>query len=86
MPMEGASRFRGLRIPLAAVLAVASIFIAIALTNLASAADKRACIEKAAAQFPAQPVSAYVTRDKTAVGPLKVSFVAERARAVKKCD
>lgn len=84
--MERKRDMRVVRTVLAVAFCVAAILVAIGLMNLASATDKRACIEKAQAQFPAQPVSAYVSRDKTAVGPLKVSFVAERARAVKKCD
>ena len=57
----------------------------IQLQKLASETEKRACVEKAQARYPAIPVSAF-TRNRTAVGPLKVSFVAERAKAVSDCD
>jgi hypothetical protein len=40
------------------------------------------CIEKAEATYPAVPVSAFNGR---ATGPMKVSFVKERAAAVSAC-
>ncbi|MEA2374848.1 MAG: hypothetical protein QOD53_1311 [Thermoleophilaceae bacterium] len=84
--MERANRLSGLKTLVMLVLCVTAILSAVALMGISSAADKRACVEKAQAQYPALPVSAFLTRDKTAVGPLKVSFAAERTRAVKKCD
>ena len=51
----------------------------------AEAAEKRACIEAAEARYPAVSVSAFVTRDRSASGPLKLSFVRERQRAVAAC-
>ena len=42
----------------------------------------RSCIERAEAEFPAVPVSAF-TGNQT--GPLKVSFVEERAQALEDC-
>ena len=42
----------------------------------------RNCIARAEAEFPAVPVSAFNQDD---TGPLKVSFVAERARALDRC-
>jgi hypothetical protein len=42
----------------------------------------RSCIERAEAEFPAVPVSSFNQR---ATGPLKVSFVEERARALEEC-
>ena len=42
----------------------------------------RSCIARVQAQYPAVPVSAFTGR---ATGPLKVSFVNERARALDDC-
>jgi hypothetical protein len=42
----------------------------------------RSCIARAEAEFPAVPVSSFNQR---ATGPLKVSFVEERARALDAC-
>jgi hypothetical protein len=42
----------------------------------------RSCIARAEAEFPAVPVSSFNQR---ATGPLKVSFVEERARALDGC-
>ena len=65
---------------------LAAIAIAVALFQLSSATDRQACIEKAEAKFPALPVTAFLTRDRASVGPLKVSFVKERTAAADKCD
>jgi hypothetical protein len=42
----------------------------------------RSCIARAEAAYPAVPVSALTTQD---TGPLKVSFVEERQRAIDEC-
>ena len=42
----------------------------------------RSCIARAEAQFPAVPVSSF---NQQATGPLKVSFVGERTRALEQC-
>lgn len=42
----------------------------------------RSCIMRAEAEFPAVPVSSFNAR---ATGPLKVSFVNERSRALESC-
>jgi hypothetical protein len=42
----------------------------------------RNCIARAEAEFPAVPVSSFNQRD---TGPLKVSYVGERARALERC-
>jgi len=42
----------------------------------------RSCIARAEAEFPAVAVSSLNQRE---TGPLKVSFVAERARALERC-
>jgi hypothetical protein len=54
-------------------------------SDSADATERRACIEAAEARFPAVSVSAFVTRDRSASGPLKLSFVRERQRAVAAC-
>jgi hypothetical protein len=75
------------------VIALASVAIAVALLrsageagDLAKATEKRACIEAAAARFPAVGVSAFVTSDRRDTGPIKLSFEKERSRAVSACD
>jgi hypothetical protein len=65
---------------LGAILAVA--LIVLSLLWIGSSMQKRACVEQAAATYPAVPVSAFSGRD---TGPLKVSFVRERAEAVDGC-
>ena len=49
---------------------------------IASEQHYRSCIAKASARYPAVPVSAFTGKD---VGPVKVSFVKERASAVNSC-
>lgn len=68
------------------VIAITSIFITIALWRNADATHERACIEAANARFPAVGVSAFVTRDRRETGPIKLSYVTERQRAVNRCD
>jgi hypothetical protein len=68
------------------VLALAGLFVAIGVWRLGSETSERACIEAAQARYPAVSVSAFVTRDRSASGPLKLSFVRERQRAVAECD
>jgi hypothetical protein len=75
------------------VLAVVGGLIAFAIKtgadnteNLADETAKRACIEAAVAKYPAVSVSAFVTRDRSASGPLKLSFVRERQKAVAACE
>ena len=81
--MEGLQRL----VPvLVLVIAVASIVAAIALWKTAGATDDRACIEAAEARYPAVGVSAFVTRDRSDTGPIKLSFVSERQKAVDACD
>lgn len=81
--MEGLQRLAPL---LTLVLAIVGVVIAVALWRLAGETGERACIEAAEAKYPAVPVSAFVTRDRSATGPLKLSFVRERTRAVDACD
>jgi hypothetical protein len=63
-----------------AILAVALLVVSaiLALGEL----RYQTCIQKAEAEFPAVPVSAFSGR---ATGPVKVSFVKERADAVNGC-
>jgi hypothetical protein len=68
---------------LAAVLV--GLIAAIALWKQASAVNERACIEAAEAKYPAVAVSAFA-RNTSATGPLKISFIRERTRAVNACD
>lgn len=81
--MEGLQRLVPL---LVLVIAIASIVAAIALWKTAKATDERACIEAAQAKYPGVGVSAFVTRDRRDTGPIKLSFVAERQKAVDACD
>ena len=68
------------------VIAVASVVAAVALWKNAKATDERACIEAAVAKYPAIGVSAFVTRDRRDTGPIKLSYVTERPKAVAACD
>jgi hypothetical protein len=81
--MEGLQRLTPV---LVLVIAIASVIGAVALWKTAKATDDRACIEAAAARYPAVGVSAFVTEDRRDTGPIKLSFVAERDKAVKACD
>jgi hypothetical protein len=81
--MEGLQRLVPL---LTLVIAVASVVVAIALWKTAGATDERACVEAAQAKYPAIGVSAFVTRDRRDTGPIKLSFVTERQKAVDACD
>jgi hypothetical protein len=65
---------------LGAIFAVA--LIVLSLLWLGSSMQTRACVEEAAAKYPAVPVSAFSGRD---TGPLKVSFVRERTEAIDGC-
>ena len=65
---------------------IASVVIAVALWRIAGETDERTCIEAAEAKVPAVPVSAFVTRDRSATGPLKLSYIRERTRAVDACE
>lgn len=69
----------------AAVVALAAIIAAVALLWIADELHYRACVDHAVAEFPSVPVSAYLQQSRSNVGPLKVSFSAQRARAVNAC-
>ncbi len=68
-----------------AIVAVVSLaLIAIALIWSASEAHYRGCVAQVNTRYPAVPVSAYLG-DRTAVGPLKLSFFRERRKALQDC-
>jgi hypothetical protein len=73
----------GRRPPISAWLPLAGLLLALLLGLLFyGEARYRSCIARAEAEFPAVPVSSFNQR---ATGPLKVSFVEERARALGQC-
>ena len=61
---------------------VAAAVVAVCAVLLVGESRYRSCIAHAEARYPAVPVSAFTGR---ATGPLKVSFVDERARALGDC-
>ena len=60
----------------------AAVIVALCAVLLVGESRYRSCIDRAEARYPAVPVSAFTGR---ATGPLKVSFVEERARALDDC-
>jgi hypothetical protein len=65
------------------VVVVAAVVLAvISLVWIASEQHYRSCVASAEARYPAVPVSAFNRKD---VGPVKVSFVSERTKAVERC-
>jgi hypothetical protein len=69
-------RAGGIAVVVAVALAVVSLVV------LALESRYRSCVDAAEARFPAVAVSAFNTRS---TGPVKVSFVRERQRAVDDC-
>ena len=65
------------------LLVVAAAIAAVSLLWLAGEAHYRSCLAEAEARYPAVPVSAFVGRQ---TGPVKVSFVVERAKAIGSCS
>ena len=63
--------------------AVSLAVIAVSLWQVGAGYAKQSCIAEAVAKFPAVPVSAY---NGSATGPLKLSFTAERQKAVDSCS
>jgi hypothetical protein len=84
--MQRSERLAPVLTALTAALFLVGLIIAIGVWRLAGETSERACIEAAQARYPAVSVSAFVTRDRSASGPLKLSFVRERQRAVAECD
>jgi hypothetical protein len=64
------------------VVATAALVVIVCAVLLVAESRYRSCIARAEAEFPAVPVSAFNNEN---TGPLKVSFVAERARALDAC-
>jgi hypothetical protein len=81
--VNAATATAGRRRPRAAwlPLAVLALIVVFALLFYGEA-RYRSCFARAEAEFPAVPVSSSNQAD---TGPLKVSFVAERARALDRC-
>jgi hypothetical protein len=71
---------------LTAVIAIAAVVAAVALWRTAGETDQRNCIEAAQAKYPPVGVSAFVTGSKRDTGPIKLSFVNERQKAVDACN
>ena len=84
--MARSDRTKRLMTLAAALACAAAVVAAVGLLRLSSETAKRACIESAVAKYPAVPVTAFLTTNRAAVGPQKVSFVRERTLAVNKCD
>ena len=82
--MERLNALSDSRLP-ALIAAAAAVLAAFSVLWFASETHYRACIERTQAEYPAVAVSAFVTRDRGATGPLKVSFVRERTRALNDC-
>ncbi len=68
--------------PLGLVVAATAIVLVVCGILLVGESRYRSCIARAEAEFPAVPVSAF---SGNATGPLKVSFVEERAAALDDC-
>jgi len=64
-------------------MVTAAVIVALCAVLLLGESRYRSCIARAEAQYPAVPVSAFTGR---ATGPLKVSFVNERAGALDDCS
>jgi hypothetical protein len=80
--MSPAAPPRSPRSPATIAVAVAAVVLIVCAVMLVSESRYRSCIARAEAEFPAVPVSAFNGEQ---TGPLKVSFVAERARALDDC-
>jgi hypothetical protein len=66
----------------AIAVVAAAVVVTVCAIVLVGETRYRSCIARAEARYPAVPVSAFTGR---ATGPLKVSFVDERARALDDC-
>ncbi len=64
------------------MIAIAAVVVALSALLLVGESRYRSCIARAEAEFPAIPVSSFTGQ---ATGPLKVSFVNERASALDDC-
>jgi hypothetical protein len=80
---RGAPAFRGRPPRVAGWLPLAVLVLVLLFALLFYGESRyRSCIARAEAEFPAVPVSSFNQRE---TGPLKVSFVEERARALDEC-
>jgi hypothetical protein len=68
--------------PVRVAVIAALALVAISLVWIASEQHYRSCVASAQARYPAIPVSAFNRKD---IGPVKVSFVNERTKAVESC-
>ena len=66
------------------LIAVALLWLASGIHGLKSEARYRDCLARVDTSYPAVAVSGFQA-NKTATGPLKVSFAAQRAAAAKRC-
>jgi hypothetical protein len=64
------------------VLVAVAVVVALCAVLLVGESRYRSCIARAEAEFPAVPVSSF---NGEVTGPLKVSYVAERAQALDDC-
>lgn len=69
---------------LAALALVSLLLTGIGLIWLASEAHYSGCVARVDAAYPAVPVSAF-SGSRVATGPVKVSFVQQRTKALKDC-
>jgi hypothetical protein len=65
-----------------AAIAIAALIVAISALLLVGESRYRSCIARAEAEYPAIPVSSFTGE---VTGPLKVSYVNERAEALDDC-
>jgi hypothetical protein len=82
MPSGAAGRVPSVSRAHTVALVAAALVVALCAVLLVGEARYRSCIARAEAEFPAVPVSAFTGQ---ATGPLKVSFVNERAAALDDC-
>lgn len=83
--LDAGARTTSRRVAIGVVATLAAVIAAVALLWVADELHYRSCVDRAVAEFPTVPVSAYVQRNRSNVGPLKVSFSAQRAAAVNAC-
>lgn len=76
----------GMRNPRTIGIVAGAVISVLSLLWIGGSQNYASCVKAAEAKYPAVPVSAFVTEDPGEVGPLKVSFVNERADAVDDCS
>ncbi len=80
--MEAASRPPALPKWAKIVGIISLALIALSMVCISGEMRYRNCLEEAQAKYPATPVSAFDTKS---TGPIKLSFVQERQKAVEDC-